>query len=156
MGFIENGLGSCPRAPLKHLSHQPCILDLVTLPDVPPLRHSLRLMNLSPKEHMSVLPYGGRGSIPSHLGGNEFLLACFPVTHSLRSAPLGAWGFSRKGVGVADTGNKERERRRIMKHSALGTVRQCGIHLEGRKEGRGPQKLSEYGLGRRKSKQEMQ
>ena len=53
-GIYWEWIWQLPQGSLKHLPHQPGILDLVTLPDVPPLSRSLRLMNLSPKEHMSV------------------------------------------------------------------------------------------------------
>lgn len=65
-GVQQNGIywqwiKQLPLGFLKHHSHHPGISDLVTLPDVPPLRYFPRLMNLSFKEPMSVLLWGGDG-----------------------------------------------------------------------------------------------
>lgn len=144
-GIYWEWIRQLPQGSLKHLSHQPCILDLVTLPDVPPLRHSLRLMNLSPKEHMSVLPYRGREV--------AFLLISVEMSsfwhafqwHTLRSAPLGAWGFSRKGSGEWQTQVIRKEKGEDYETFSPRHGEAGGIHLEGEKKVEGPRSSQNMG-----------
>lgn len=143
MGFIENGLGSCPRGS-SHLSHQPCILDLVTRFRCPTIETFPQINESSPLKSICQYFHIEEESILLQLGGNEFLLGMlsFPVTS--RSKPHWVPGASaEKEWGQRAGTRKEKGEDYETFSPRYGEA--GGIHLEGEKKVEGPRSSQNMG-----------